>query len=209
MMKNFLIIFFLFASVLINAQNTYYVSSSQGKDSNNGTSENSPWKSIEKINSSNFQFGDRILFHCDDKWIIKEKFIIKNSGIPQSRIYIGSYGNGKRPIISTIDNLPGWNVANNWHQYNSTIWYIDIAGLNSGYAYERMWFNGTEYMNSAGLEGANNWDGTYGINSTHRFFNAPGSNRFYIYAISNPATYYSSIEYQGADDFVYKYELPI
>ena len=41
---------------------TYYVDSTSGNDENNGTSENAPWKSLEKVNSTVFQPGDQILF---------------------------------------------------------------------------------------------------------------------------------------------------
>jgi hypothetical protein len=41
---------------------TYYVDATNGKDTNNGTSELTPWKTIAKVNSSNFNPGSEILF---------------------------------------------------------------------------------------------------------------------------------------------------
>ena len=63
MYKKFLLtLFFLLFSITIFAQTTYYMSSSSGNDSNSGKSTSSPWKSLDKINSTKFYPGDKILF---------------------------------------------------------------------------------------------------------------------------------------------------
>ena len=41
---------------------TYYVDATNGNDPNNGTSSSTPWKTIAKVNSSNFNPGAQILF---------------------------------------------------------------------------------------------------------------------------------------------------
>jgi len=41
---------------------TYYVDARNGNDSNTGTSELTPWKTIAKVNPSRFYPGDQILF---------------------------------------------------------------------------------------------------------------------------------------------------
>ncbi|MES3036600.1 MAG: right-handed parallel beta-helix repeat-containing protein, partial [Bdellovibrionota bacterium] len=40
---------------------TYYISP-VGNDANDGLSKEKPWKTIDKVNSSNFRAGDAILF---------------------------------------------------------------------------------------------------------------------------------------------------
>ena len=40
---------------------TYYVSSSKGDDSNDGTSESKPFKTLEKINKLTLKPGDQVL----------------------------------------------------------------------------------------------------------------------------------------------------
>ncbi len=62
-MLTFSIILF---SVYVNATN-YYVSSS-GNDANSGTSESSPWKTLNKVNSFTPKPGDQILFKRGDEW---------------------------------------------------------------------------------------------------------------------------------------------
>lgn len=51
-----------------SGRTTYYVDSSEGNDSNSGTSINSPWKSLSKVNSFVFQPGDEILFKAGSSW---------------------------------------------------------------------------------------------------------------------------------------------
>ena len=51
---------FVIASPCLAA--TYYVDATNGNDENNGTSQSSPWKTIAKVNSSNFNPGAQILF---------------------------------------------------------------------------------------------------------------------------------------------------
>lgn len=41
---------------------TYYVNATNGNDANNGTSQPTPWKTIAKVNASNFNPGGEILF---------------------------------------------------------------------------------------------------------------------------------------------------
>jgi predicted porin len=49
------------AAIAANAA-TYYVDSARGKDVNSGLSQRAAWQSLDKVNSSRFQPGDRILF---------------------------------------------------------------------------------------------------------------------------------------------------
>ena len=46
---------------------TYYVSAS-GSDENNGTTENTPFKTIEKVNSLSLSTGDEVCFKRGDLW---------------------------------------------------------------------------------------------------------------------------------------------
>src|SRR5690554_3348128 len=78
---------------------TYYVSSSTGSDSNSGTSESSPWKTLNKINSFNFYPGDKILFKKGDSWT-NSYLHFKESGTNSSPIILSTYGSGDKPIIS-------------------------------------------------------------------------------------------------------------
>ena len=81
----------------LNATN-YYVSNS-GNDSNSGTSESSPWKTISKVNASTYKAGDQILFKRGDTW--REQMYFPSSGTNGNPIIIASYGDGNKPIFSS------------------------------------------------------------------------------------------------------------
>ena len=57
----------------------YYVSSTLGNDQNDGLSIESPFKSIDKLNSMEFNPGDSIYFKSGDYW--EGMFWLKGSGL--------------------------------------------------------------------------------------------------------------------------------
>ncbi len=82
---------------------TYYVNQDQGNDANSGTSESQAWASLDKVNSTTFLPGDKILFERGDEWT--GQLSPKGSGEEGNPIVIGAYGEGGgRPLIS----------GNNW-----------------------------------------------------------------------------------------------
>src|SRR5690606_41902316 len=56
----------IFLNYSVSATN-YYVSTS-GNDSNSGTSESAPWKTLTKVNSFTPKPGDQILFKRGHEW---------------------------------------------------------------------------------------------------------------------------------------------
>ncbi|MDP3947168.1 MAG: right-handed parallel beta-helix repeat-containing protein [bacterium] len=81
-----------------NPRTIYYVSNSTGNDSNSGTSVDSPWKTLEKVNSETFLPSDIILFKRGDRW--NEALRPPSSGEIGKPILYGADGGGKgRPII--------------------------------------------------------------------------------------------------------------
>ncbi len=82
---------------------TYHVSSSLGNDANDGLTEHTPWKSLEKITKqglSSFKFvpGDKILLKADDTWY-GSIVLWTCSGTEEAPITIGRYGVGADPVI--------------------------------------------------------------------------------------------------------------
>ncbi|HSP88887.1 MAG TPA: hypothetical protein VLN45_12195, partial [Ignavibacteriaceae bacterium] len=92
------LIFFFSLSIHLFSQTTYYISNSQGNDSNNGTSQSSPWKSFTNINNTNLNPGDQVLFRKGDTWTNQE-LLIDRSGNSSNPITFSSYGSGSRPIL--------------------------------------------------------------------------------------------------------------
>lgn len=88
----------LIASNVSNAT-TYYIDSVAGLDSQNGTTINTPWKSLIKINNLTFKADDKILLKSGSVWNGQQlKFF--GSGIANFPIIINQYGTGAKPIIN-------------------------------------------------------------------------------------------------------------
>ncbi len=95
---------FMFLVNVSHATN-YYVSTS-GSDSNSGTSESQPWKSLTKVNSFTFSPGDQILFKRGEEW--SGTITVKSSGTSGSPIVYGAYGSGDKPKIYGSEEITGW-----------------------------------------------------------------------------------------------------
>jgi len=79
------------------AATDYYVDALLGNDANKGTSPDSAWKTLNKINGTTFQSSDTILFRAGSVW--DGQLWPKGSGTADHPIRIGKYGGGGKPII--------------------------------------------------------------------------------------------------------------
>lgn len=112
------IIIFLMAGRTAFSTN-YYVNSVSGNDSNNGTNDSKPWKSLWKVNHHIFKPGDKILFAAGTSY--KGQLVPKGLGKKGKVIQIDKYGNGKNPAIHgegwkdytlLLHNVAYWEVRN-------------------------------------------------------------------------------------------------
>ena len=113
----FLVPFILFG---LSSSATDYFVSSGGNDTNSGTSQNAPWKSIKKVNSTMLLPGDRILFKKGDTFY---GTIINN----QNAITYGAYGAGNKPILT------GFTDVISWTNKGSNIWESDVLVTSLSY----------------------------------------------------------------------------
>ena len=91
----------------------YYMSSSQGNDQNDGLSIQSPFQSIEKLNSMEFSPGDSIYFKSGDYW--EGMFWLKGSGSPTNPIVVDVYGGNIKPIINGYGYQSSILIFNDQH----------------------------------------------------------------------------------------------
>ena len=125
----FLILLFLFCTSLGNATN-YYVSNS-GSDSNAGTTPETAWQTISKVNKSTFAPGDQILLKAGDSF--DGPLNISNSGTSDSMIYIGRYGTGSNPIIYGDNPNVTWSaVAGHTGVYSASVSQNSIQRVYDG-----------------------------------------------------------------------------
>lgn len=123
----------------------YYISPS-GNDSNAGTSPDTAWKSIEKVNATTFQPGDMILFEADSQWELTVPLHPLGSGKEGSPIVIGAYGEGAKPQLS----------AKKVEEDSNRHW---MYGETDKYASDGIYLEDQEYMEIRDLEISNLPDG--------------------------------------------------
>jgi parallel beta-helix repeat protein len=75
----------------------YYVDDVNGNDGNNGTSEATAWRSVEKAGAITLSPGERLLFRRGGVWAGTLK--IQESGAGGMPVVVASYGDGPLPII--------------------------------------------------------------------------------------------------------------
>ena len=104
------LVIFLFIS---SKAQVYYVSSSQGSDMNNGLSNQTPFQSLEKLNSMQFDAGDTIYFKSGDYW--EGMFWLSGSGSLNQPIVIDIYGGSNRAIINGFGYQSSILIFNDQH----------------------------------------------------------------------------------------------
>lgn len=110
-MKKFIIAVLWFLNIIASATD-YYVSSS-GNDRNKGTTPESSWQTIAKVNTvfPGLKPGDRILFRRDNSF--DGTLNIAASGAADAPLTIGAFGTGKNPVISGFRKIAGWKNEGN------------------------------------------------------------------------------------------------
>ena len=176
LIQPFFIIYCLLFTLPLSAT-TYYVDSNWGNDSSSGTSTYTSWRTIAKINTSSFQYGDSILFKRGAIW--KERLNFPSSGNAFIPIVIGSYGEGNLPIITGVNVYEGWDIASNWTLDRNNIWSRDQS-----YNPQRMWINGKEVLRNEIIDSL---DGK-------RYKWAWENSKIYIYSETNPSVAFNLIE---------------
>lgn len=81
---------------------TSYFISSEGDDRNSGKTEGQAWKSIEKINQTDFSPGDEILLRGGDIFTGTIELSAEDGGTPEKRVRLASYGEG-RAIVNGLN----------------------------------------------------------------------------------------------------------
>ncbi|MGN6541546.1 MAG: PKD domain-containing protein, partial [Ginsengibacter sp.] len=178
-MKTLLVLALVIFSFTANAT-IYYISSS-GNDSNNGTSTNAPWRTLDKVNSKIFSPGDNILFNRGD--LFYGTLTINQSGTSGNPITFGAYGVGNNPVITGFTSVTNWiNLGGNiWESESavstlSTCNILLINGMNTpmGRYPNNGWLtyqsSTSSSLNSSSLNGATtNWSGAEAVIKKERW----------------------------------------
>ena len=100
---------------------TYYVDSAGGSDSNNGTSQQTPWKTVAKVNAATLAAGDSVLFKRGGVWT--ESLAPTASGAAGSPISFDAYGAGPAPLLTGYLGLP----AASWTLSSGNVWKATVT----------------------------------------------------------------------------------
>jgi hypothetical protein len=161
---------------------TYYVSSA-GNDAGSGLSVSTSWRTIAKVNSFSFAAGDQVLFAKGNTWL--ETLAPAVSGNSSNRITFDAYGSGALPIIGGKGSVTGWSTSGNWTNQGNNRWSIGITGVMMSDTDPRLriWLSGIEPGRASSSSG---------VNSTYMWYTS--GTVLWVYATSNPASYYSNVE---------------
>ncbi len=148
---------------------TFYVDSRSGNDTNSGTSESQPWKSLEKVKAQTYKPGDTILLKKGSVW--NSTLSIQSSGIQGSPITISSYGLGDKPRIDVSKK-----GVFSWTQHSANIWTTPVR----------------DNIVSINNKSAIHEKSISALDKPYEFFKdeETGTGNVYVFAPSNPSTYY-------------------
>jgi hypothetical protein len=142
--------------------------SNDGNDSNNGTSPNSPWKTIEKVNFEMkwgvIREGNDVYFRRGDTFIEDDSLYLRGKGGTRNNsMVIGAYGTGANPIISssgvspllyfTNDDTEYWTLENLYLRAPPNCGSFNLIAGNTGDKYNLTIRNCTFDGNNYGSNG--------------------------------------------------------
>ncbi len=117
-------IFLLLLTTTVSNGAIYYIDSVAGSDTNNGTSDLTPWQNISKLNPLTLSLGSKVYLKCGSVWNSQQlKFL--GSGSALYPIIVNQYGTGAKPKI----NGDGIATANQGVVYLYNQDYIEINNL--------------------------------------------------------------------------------
>jgi len=124
----------LFTVVCIIAQPSlatdYYVDAAEGKDTNSGAEPDLAWRTLDKVNSTSFEPGDRILLAAGSRW--EGQLHPKGSGAPDNPIIVDRFGTGPMPVIDGA-GAEGRGVV---YLHNQSHWEINRLELTNDAEHE-------------------------------------------------------------------------
>ena len=95
---------------------TYYVDAERGLDENNGTSEATAWRSLERVNTAPLVAGDAVQFKCNQLW---RGQLVPKSGEAGKPICYTAYGTGAKPILQgSLDR----SRSDDWVSIGNGVW---------------------------------------------------------------------------------------
>jgi len=113
------------------ANATVYYISPTGSDTNNGTSQSTPWKTVARVQQMSLTAvaGDQFLFQRGGTYVGQLNWY--TSGTSGANITFGAYGSGALPVINGGTTVAGWTLhSGNIYKANvaSAVKYVFVNG---------------------------------------------------------------------------------
>lgn len=122
-MKRYILSILILIGALQAGATDYYFSNSGGNDATGNGSQGTPYQTLSKLNTllNAAVAGDRFFLKRGDTWYGSISF--SRSGNSTSRITIGAYGTGAKPVVTGFTTLPSV-TSGNWTQISTSpnIW---------------------------------------------------------------------------------------
>jgi len=95
---------------------TFYVDSEHGRDGDDGRSEKTAWRSLDRVNAAELEPGDTVRFRCGGVW---RGSLVPTSGDENGPVTYTSYGDGPKPLI--LGSLPR-SRPEDWVEVRENLW---------------------------------------------------------------------------------------
>ena len=176
-------LFFIFTVFNLHATN-YYVSNNGDNDAS-GTTKETAWRTIGKVNSITFSPGDSILFETGSTW--RTTLIINESGEPGNFIVYSRYGSGNNPKIIGSDKAEDWTATGTTNVWQSATM---LENLSDEYYPGRIFFLKDDSISWGQYQ---IYDAVFS-NLTQEYDYTVNDSTYYIYAANDPDTQYDAVE---------------
>lgn len=161
----------------------YYVDSVAGLDSNDGLSEDAPFKTIAKVNTLSLNPGDGVVFKRGSSWRCpSDAYLTIRSGSSSGNVTYGAYGSGAKPLfLGSVEA----NDESDWTNGGSgNIWTTT--------------FTISREVGHVVFDDELSWgfkrSGSGSLSTQGDFYYDSGSSKVMLYSTDNPASYYLDIE---------------
>lgn len=106
---------------------TFYIDATNGRDENDGHSEDTAWKSLGRLLRAPLVPGTSVLLRRGQIW--RESLNLTTSGENAAPITFGAYGEGEPPSVRGSDAFTSPSV---WRYEGEGLWYIDNIRQDPG-----------------------------------------------------------------------------
>ncbi|MEO0873231.1 MAG: right-handed parallel beta-helix repeat-containing protein [Bacteroidota bacterium] len=175
----------LFIAISASAT-TYYVDADGGSNADDGLTPDTAWRDLSRFRDIGAVPGDVLLLKRGCVWS-GTRLYMDDSGIPGNPIKYGAYGTGELPIITSVGEIPGADIAGNWTQSGTNRWTLPLALIDRP---GRLFADGVELLRSHTLSTLGEADNEGAIGE---WFYDTLNNELLLEADQNPTLVYSSL----------------